>query len=163
MAKAPRFATQNDLSADVRSQAIALLNQQLADTTDLYTHTKFAHWNVKGKDFIQLHELFDSLAGSVLEYVDLIAERATSLGGTAMGTVRMAAVSSRLPEYPVEAVGGREHVEALSARYAALAASSRAVIDAANSFNDADTGDVFTEVSRGLDKHLWFIESHLVE
>src|SRR5262245_5831229 len=117
MAKHKTFSTQNDLSATVREKAIALLNQQLADTMDLYSQTKQAHWNVKGPTFIALHKLFDELAEGVLEYIDDTAERATALGGTAAGTVRLSAGASRLPEYPSDAVGGRAHVEALSARY----------------------------------------------
>jgi starvation-inducible DNA-binding protein len=162
MAKQKTFSTKNDLASGVREKAIALLNQQLADTFDLYSQTKQAHWNVKGLQFHQLHLFFDSLAESVLEYVDLIAERATALGGTALGTVRMSAAASRLPEYPVDAVDGRRHVEALTARYAALAKTSRAAIDSSAAFGDADTADVFTEVSCGLDTHLWMLESHLI-
>jgi starvation-inducible DNA-binding protein len=154
------YNTKNDLDFEKREPIIALLNQQLADTFDLYSQTKQAHWNVKGPQFIQLHELFDKLATEVLDYVDTLAERATSLGGTALGTARMSADASRLPEYP-EIVGGMESVQALVDRYAILAASSRAAIDSASEFGDADTADVFTEISRGLDKSLWFLEAHL--
>src|SRR5512147_1346076 len=118
MAKSKTYATQNDLAPDVREKAVALLNQQLADTLDLYSQTKQAHWNVKGMQFYQLHDLFDTLAEAVEEYTDLIAERATALGGTALGTVRMSAADSRLPEYPLDAVEGRQHVEALTTRFA---------------------------------------------
>ena len=107
--------------------------------------------------------MFDTLAESLEEYADLIAERATALGGTACGTVRLSAAASRLPEYPVDARDGRQHVEALAKRFSMLAASSRAAIDTASGIGDADTADVFTEVSRGLDKHLWFLESHLTD
>jgi starvation-inducible DNA-binding protein len=155
--------TKNNLSANVREKAVALLNQQLADTADLYSQIKQAHWNVKGPTFIALHEFFDSIAEAVEEYIDLIAERATALGGIALGTVRMSGGASRLPEYPLDAVDGREHVEALSARVAAVAQSSRAAIDASAGFGDADTADIFTEVSRGMDKHLWMLESHLID
>jgi starvation-inducible DNA-binding protein len=158
---APKFTTRNDLAPNLRDTMVKLLNQQLADTFDLYSQIKQAHWNVKGLQFYQLHELFDTLADSVEDYVDLIAERATALGGAALGTARMAAAGSRLPEYPVDAVSGPQHVEALSSRFASLAKTTRAGIDAAASAGDASTADVFTEVSRGLDKHLWFLESHL--
>ena len=150
-----------DLPADRREKLIALLNQHLADTFDLYGQSKQAHWNVKGPQFHQLHELFDELADQVRGYVDLIAERATALGGTALGTVRMAAGTSRLTEYPLDAGGSMQYVEALAVRFAALAATTRAAIDAANNLGDADTADLFTEVSRGLDKSLWFLEAHL--
>jgi starvation-inducible DNA-binding protein len=161
MPKAKTFPTKNDLAPDVRDKAIVLLNQHLADTSDLYTQIKQAHWNVKGMQFQQLHELFDTLAAAVADDGDLVAERATALGGTALGTARMAAAASRLPEYPLEAVDGRQHVEALVARFASLAKTARAAIDTATAFGDTDTADVFTEVSRRLDKHLWFLEAHL--
>lgn len=157
---AKTYKTSIDLDGETREQITALLNQQLADTFDLYSQTKQAHWNVKGAQFFQLHELFDKLAGDTLVYVDDIAERATTLGGTALGTARMSAAASRLPEYP-GIVGGQESVAALVERYAALAASTRAAIDASDNLGDADTADLFTGISRGLDKSLWFLEAHL--
>ncbi len=153
--------TSIDLDGETREQIITLLNQQLADTFDLYSQTKQAHWNVKGMQFIQLHELFDQLAGELLPYVDDMAERATTLGGTALGTARMASAASRLPEYPANAFGSQESVAALVERYAALAASTRAAIDTSGNLGDADTADLFTGISRGLDKSLWFLEAHL--
>jgi starvation-inducible DNA-binding protein len=159
--KAKMFKTANDITLETREMMVALLNQQLADTTDLYSQSKQAHWNVKGAEFFQLHELFDKLAEELEEYMDLIAERATALGGTAMGTVRMAASASRLPEYPQDVFKSLATVEALVERYANLAATTRAAIDTASSYDDADTADLFTEISRGLDKSLWFLEAHL--
>ncbi len=140
---------------------IALLNQHLADAFDLFSQCKQAHWNVKGPQFHQLHELFDDLAEQAEGYIDLIAERVTALGGTALGTVRMAAGASRLTEYPLDAGGSMQYAEALAERFAALAATTRAAIDAAEDLGDADSADLFTEVSRGLDKGLWFLEAHL--
>lgn len=155
------FRTRIDLAADVRGPMIALLNQQLAGTFDLYSQTKQAHWNVKGAQFWALHELFDRLAGELEGYVDLIAERATALGGLAQGTVRLSAANSQLAELPLDVTDSLPTVEALAERYATLAASTRKAIDVANGQGDADTGDLFTEVSRGLDKALWFLEAHL--
>jgi starvation-inducible DNA-binding protein len=155
------FSTRNDLTREVRVEMISLLNQQLADTFDLYSQTKQAHWNVKGVQFFQLHELFDKLAAEVLGYVDSIAERATSLGGLALGTVRMSAGNSQLPECELHVTDSLPTVEAIAERYAALAASTRQAIESADSRGDADTADLLTEVSRGLDKSLWFLEAHL--
>jgi starvation-inducible DNA-binding protein len=155
--------TRIDLPLEIRDQLVTLLNQQLADTFDLYSQSKQAHWNVKGSEFFQLHELYDKLAGELLEYVDLIAERATTLGGTAEGTARMAASVSRLPDYPADEAGSRHSLELLSERYAALAATTRAAIDKSTEAGVADTADLFTEVSRGLDKSLWFLEAHIQE
>jgi starvation-inducible DNA-binding protein len=161
MTTAQLFETRIDLPQDAREKMIGLLNQQLADTFDLYGQTKQAHWNVKGPQFHQLHELFDQLAEQVSGYVDQIAERATALGGTALGTVRMAAENTRLAEYPIDPGGSMEHVEALANSFAALAATTRSAIEAAEQEDDAATADLFTEVVRGLDKSLWFLEAHL--
>lgn len=155
------YCTRNDLPQETRERTIGLLNQQLADTTDRYTQTKQAHWNVHGPKFFQLHELFDELAEAVQGYVDLIAERATALGGEAAGTVRMAAENSRLPEYPTDLKRGLQHVEALVERYANYAATIRSGIAESADAGDADTSDLLTELSRGVDKHLWFLEAHL--
>jgi starvation-inducible DNA-binding protein len=155
------FSTRNDLTREVRVEMISLLNQQLADTFDLYSQTKQAHWNVKGAQFFQLHELFDKLAAEVLGYVDSIAERATALGGLALGTVRMSAANSQLPECDLYVTDSLPIVEAIAERYAALATTTRQAIDSADSGGDADTADLLTEVSRGLDKSLWFLEAHL--
>jgi starvation-inducible DNA-binding protein len=155
------YTTKIDLPADTRAKVIALLNQQLADTFDLFSQIKQAHWNVKGMHFIALHELFDKLAEQTEDYVDDIAERATALGGVAIGTARAAGKASRLPEFPLDGVHGKTAVEALVERYAALAASTRKAIETAASLGDADTSDLFTGVSRELDKSLWFLEAHL--
>ena len=155
------FATRNDISEDAREKLVELLNARLADSFDLYTQLKQAHWNVKGSDFIQLHELYDDVAESIVAYVDEIAERATALGGLALGTARLAAATSTLDEYPLDAVAGLDTVEAVSDRLGAYAAAVRTAIDTALELEDQDTADLFIEVSRTIDKHLWFVEAHL--
>ena len=157
----PNFQTRIDIAPEVRQHVITVLNQQLAQTLDLYTQTKQAHWNVKGTDFFQLHELFDKVAGDIFDFVDLLAERVTALGGYALGTARMAAANSSLPEYPKEAIEGRQHLEALIDRWARYAASNRKALDEAQNEGDAATADVYTEVARAADKGLWFLEAHL--
>lgn len=161
MAKPPTFKSSIDIPEGTRSEMIDLCNQQLADTADLQSQTKQAHWNIKGAEFIALHELYDDLAEEVEGYVDSIAERVSQLGGYAMGTARMAAANSRLPEYPIDANEGLDSVKALVERYAAYAASTRSAIDEADKSGDQTTADLFTEVSRGIDKSLWFLEAHL--
>ncbi len=154
------FETKNDLSLSIREKSIELLNARLADCIDLQTQVKQAHWNVKGREFIGLHKLFDEINDAVRDYVDEIAERAVQLGGVASGTARMAAQRSTLKEYPATAVDCQEHVEALSSALAAFGKTARKGIDEANAFGDLDTADLFTQVSRGIDKWLWFVEAH---
>ncbi len=157
------YPTRIDLPLEVRSHVVDHLNKTLAATLDLKTQTKQAHWNVKGMDFYQLHQLFDEMASELEEYVDMVAERVTALAGTAMGTARIAAAESVLPEYPIDIVEGAEHVAALSDRYAAYAKHVREAIDATDELGDMDTADLYTEISRTIDMRLWFLEAHLVK
>ncbi|ASC71286.1 DNA protection during starvation protein [Halomicronema hongdechloris C2206] len=157
------YPTRIDLPQAVRSQIVAILNQSLAATLDLKTQTKQAHWNVKGPEFFSLHELFDEIAGELEGYVDMVAERVTALGGTALGTARMAVDASILPEYPMEAIDGQEHVAALAERFAIYAKHVREAIDQTDELGDADTADLYTEISRTIDMRLWFLEAHLVK
>jgi starvation-inducible DNA-binding protein len=152
--------TKNDLSSESRTKVIELLNGRLADAIDLKTQAKQAHWNVKGGHFIGLHELFDQVATAVEAHVDLIAERVTALGGTAMGTARVVAQRSTLSEYPLEIFDGTAHVDALSTAMSDFGKNVRQNIDEADELGDAISADVLTEVSREIDKLLWFVEAH---
>jgi starvation-inducible DNA-binding protein len=156
------YPTRIDLAADIRQGVVEVLSQTLAASLDLKTQVKQGHWNVKGLDFYQLHQLFDEMAGELEEFVDMVAERITALGGTAMGTARIAAAQSILPEYPYEIASGVEHVTALAERYALYGAHLRSGIEQTDSLGDADTADLYTEISRAIDKRLWFLEAHLV-
>jgi len=155
------YPTRIDIPAEARSQIVVILNQTLAATLDLKTQTKQAHWNVKGTDFYQLHELFDEIAGELEEYVDMVAERVTALGGYAFGTARLAASNSILPEYPLDILDGKAHVAALVDRFAPYAKHIREAIAKTDDLGDADTADLYTEISRTIDKRLWFLEAHL--
>lgn len=149
-----------DISKAKREKLIAILNQSLADAMDLKSQAKHAHWNVKGPSFIALHELFDRVATEIEAHVDEIAERVTTLGGTAIGTVRIAAEQSALPQYPLEITDGTAHVDALSSALADFGKRVRKNIDETDELGDADTADLFTGVSRAIDKLLWFVEAH---
>jgi len=154
------YSTKNDLPEPDRMEVVALLNQRLADCINLQTQCKQAHWNVKGPTFIALHKLFDEINEAVEEYVDLIAERAVQLGGIAHGTAAIVAARTTLPEYPLVLSTGAEHVAALSDALAAFGRTVRIGIDEMSDLDDADSADILTEISRGVDKWLWFVEAH---
>ena len=158
--KPKMYETENDLLLKNRVELNTLMNLRLASAVDLQAQMKQAHWNVKGPSFIGLHELFDKVDEAVEDYVDKIAERIVQLGGIAEGTVRVAAARTRLPEYPLEIAEGMAHVEAVARALSSFGKEARATIDEANALDDADTADLFTEVSRGIDKWLWFVEAH---
>lgn len=155
------YLTRNDLTEHIRAQVIDLLNQRLADAVDLQTQAKQAHWNVKGPHFSALHGLFDEVYGALEGYVDLLAERVVQLGGIAVGTARAAAEHSVLPEYPRAITTGAEHVHALAGALALFGGHIRRGIDATGDLGDADSADICTEISRGVDKWLWFVEAHV--
>lgn len=153
--------TKNDLAADKRAAVAQLLNDSLAELIDLQLQAKQAHWNVKGPQFIALHELFDAVSTLAIGFIDETAERIVALGGTAEGTAAVIVKRSKLPSYPLTISAGRDHVEALSTALAAVGKNVRAAIDRSTELGDADTADLYTGISREIDKQLWFVEAHL--
>ena len=155
------YKTQNSIPEKTRIQVIGLLQERLADSVDLFTQSKQAHWNVKGPDFIALHKLFDEIAEESESYADLIAERIVQLGGVAEGTLAVVSERSAMPEYPVLVPTSRDHVGALAHTLATYSELTRAGIAKINEIQDAGTADILTEISRGADKYLWFVEAHI--
>lgn len=155
------FLTKNDLTTPTRELIIELQNLRLADAIVLQTQVKQAHWNVKGPHFIGLHKLFDEISDAMLEYIDLIAERIVQLGGVAEGTAHVAAARTQLKPYPLDIACGKTHCEILSLALATFGQSVRAGIDEADAAADKNTADLYTEIARGIDQWLWFVEAHL--
>jgi starvation-inducible DNA-binding protein len=156
------YKTRIDIPESTRAKVTELLNTSLAASLDIWTQTKQAHWNVKGKDFYQLHLLFDDVADVLYEHIDLIAERITTLGGIAHGTARNSASNSFLPEYPNTAEMNEEaHINAVAERLAAYAKHLREAIDKTDEWDDQDTNDLYVGISREVDKKLWFVEAHI--
>jgi starvation-inducible DNA-binding protein len=152
--------TRNTLPENIRNKSIELLNKHLAAAIDLHAQVKQAHWNVRGANFIAIHELFDKVAGEVEDYSDSIAERAAALGGTAHGTIQVATKHSFLVPYSLGIADAKDHIFEVSGALAAFGQSARQAIDESAGYGDADTADVFTEISRGIDYQLWLVESH---
>lgn len=154
------FSTAVDLSAPTRVELVRGLNAALASTIDLQSQVKQAHWNIKGAQFVARHELFDELARHLREWADDLAERATTLGGYAEGTVRLASKQSVLREYELDAVEGGAHVASLIQRYGTYVSHLRKCVSGAVALGDPATEDLFIEVLRGAEKDLWFLEAH---
>lgn len=151
----------NDLGENARLASVSLLNAALADLMDLTNAARMAHWTVRGPQFAALHALFETFYDQLGEASDDVAERVVQLGGTPEGTTQRVGATTRLEPYPAAISAGMDHVRALAARYAALAATTRRAVDEAAAAGDADTADLFTETSRMLDKALWMLEAHL--
>lgn len=163
MSKKSMHATRNDLPSNTKTTVIALLNRNLAATIDLALITKQAHWNIKGPQFIAVHELLDKFRGELDEHVDTIAERAVQLGGTAYGTTQDVVKESSLKAYPTDIYAVHDHLAALIERYGDVANLLRQSIKDADEAGDDNTADIFTAASRSLDKALWFLEAHVQE
>jgi starvation-inducible DNA-binding protein len=159
--KSTLHTTRMSLPEKVRIELIALLNKTLASTADLQMQMKHAHWNVKGMEFIALHKLFDELAEEVEEQVDVVAERITSLGGTALGTLQAAAAGTQLRVYPTDIFAARDHLEHLAHNFAILGEHARNGLKFTEELGDMATNDVYIDLARMLDKNLWFLEAHL--
>ena len=144
---------------EARSGLVAGLNQQLASLSDLAATYKQAHWNVVGSDFSQLHSLFDQFADQTREYVDLVAERAVTLGGTARGTIQAAVEQSTLPPFPLDVRCERHLLEALVAQIDILDGDLRQATETTAS--EPATQDVYIEVVRGIEKQRWMLQAHL--
>ena len=156
------YRTKNTLDAAKRGKSIVLLGTALIHALDLERQAKQAHWNVKGPNFKALHMLFDEVARQGEDASDLLAERMVSLGGTPDGRAATVANRSTLREYPLDARSGEDHIEALSQGIATFGTIARDAIDHATDWGDADTADVFTQLSRDLDKTLWMVEAHVM-
>jgi starvation-inducible DNA-binding protein len=155
------YATGIDLSETKRVQLIQLCNACLAEAVDLQLHCKHAHWNVKGPNFIALHQLFDQVNESVEDYIDLIAERAVQLGGIANSTAHVVTTWAHMPENDAQSASGRDYVQSLSGALASFGKIASQAIHEGNELGDAVSADIFTEISRGVDKWLWMVEAHL--
>lgn len=155
--------TQNDLKSNTKASSIALLNARLADSIDLALLTKQAHWNLKGPQFIAVHEMIDQFRTEIDGHVDIMAERVVQLGGTALGTTQAVAKATSLKAYPTDIYKIKDHLAALIERYGKVANAARAAIDESDDAGDADTADILTAYSRALDKALWFLEAHTQE
>ena len=154
-------STRNDLPDNTRKAMIALLNARLVDTIDLRLAVKQAHWNVKGPNFIALHELFDQIQARVDTFADDIAERSVALAGVVAGTSQAVANGTQLEAYPTNTIDEKAHLQALADRLATYGKLAREAINAVDEAGDKNTADLFTGVSRQIDKDLWFIEAHL--
>jgi starvation-inducible DNA-binding protein len=147
------------LPAEQQAKLIELLNRRLADAIDLQLQSRQAYWNVKGPNFMALRELFDKVTEEVEEYANLIAERIVQLDGKAEGMAHTVAERSSLNGYRLSSADGNTHIDALSATLTDFGRHTRYASAQATELKDADTADIFTEIARGIDKWLWFVET----
>ena len=149
------------LQSNARKASIGELSARMADASALAMAIKQAHWNMKGKNFIAVHEFVDQIYDRQLAQVDLMAERIKMLDGMANGTAEVVARDTTLEPYPLDLVKVEDHIRALCDRLRDHGGKLRKAIDTTDEAGDKDTADPFTNASREADKDLWFLESHL--
>lgn len=149
------------LADNARKTSISELNGRLADGLALSLAIKQAHWNIKGMNFIAVHELLDTVNNNLRAHLDIFAEQVQTLDGVAQGTVEVVARTSTLQEYPTDLTRSEDHIREICARLRAHGEKLRAAIASTDEAGDANTSDIFTAASRTADKDLWFMESHL--
>lgn len=155
------FKNRVALPEDVKEKVVGIMNTTLAGSLDMYSQAKYAHWNVKGVNFYQLHLVFDDVAKTIFKQIDAIAERITQLGGTANGTVRMSAGTSPIPPYNVEALSGPDHLEALANSLGVYCKELREASDKIDDAGDGPTSDFYNQLIVDAEEELYFLESHL--
>ena len=148
------------LEDNARKTAISELQACMSDGLSLSMSLKQAHWNLKGPNFIAVHELLDGVKTRLDPNIDDMAERIQQLDGTAVGTVEEVARATRLEPYPTNLTSAEDHLREVADRLRAYGERVRAAIDTVDEAGDADSADILTAASRQADKDLWFIESH---
>lgn len=148
------------LEDNARKTAISELQACLSDGLALSLALKQAHWNLKGPNFIAIHELLDGVKTRLDPNIDDMAERIQQLDGTAVGTVEEVARATRLEPYPTDLSATEDHLREVADRLRAYGERVRKAIDTVDEAGDADSADILTAASRQADKDLWFIEAH---
>ena len=156
-----KVKTRNTLPTKTREKMSDEINARIATLIDLQLQVKQTHWNIRGPQFIAIHEMLDKLYADLDKWVDAMAERITQLGGAAYGTLDAIKGSSSLDKYPTQDLTWQDRMEHLADVIAASSTETRDSIEVAEDAGDPVSGDIITDAARGLDLWLWKVESHL--
>jgi starvation-inducible DNA-binding protein len=145
-----------------RSAVAQLLNVLLADEYVLYTKTRKYHWNVIGPQFHDLHVFFEAQYEELDEVIDAVAERARTLGSSALGTLIEFQQRSRLTEQPGVYPPPKDMVTGLLADHEAVVRQLRQdVADCDDKYFDVGTSDFLTGLLQRHEKMAWMLRAFL--
>jgi starvation-inducible DNA-binding protein len=153
----------NGLSEDVCRQAVALLNQCLADTMTLRDMYKKHHWQVVGPTFNQLHLLYDKHYEAQAELVDIVAERIQLLGGLSVAMAADVAEMTKIPRPPKGRENAAVQLSRLIEAHEMIIVAAREAASKVDELGDDGSNDVFvSNVLRTNELQAWFVSEHLV-
>lgn len=145
-----------------RKGSVQILNRVLSDEYVLYTKTRNYHWNVTGPDFAELHKFFESQYEVLNEIIDEVAERARSVGGVSLGSLREFLTQSRLKESAGGLMPAKKMIASLLADHEAVIRSLREDLVACDEkFGDIGTNDFLTGLMEKHEKMAWMLRSYL--
>jgi len=128
----------------------------------LAVNGKQAHWNVRGANFIAIHELLDSVVDHAQDWADEAAERVVALGLPV--DARLATVAGKVAPTSVPAgfTPWDEMVRDIIADMDLVIADVQAAIDGLDEV-DLTSQDVVISIKEGIEKDRWFLFAHLAE
>ncbi|MCA9652845.1 MAG: DNA starvation/stationary phase protection protein Dps [Myxococcales bacterium] len=154
-----QFNTRIDLPESTRQAVVERLNLHLANTLDLRSQVKQAHWTLKGPQFFARHQLFDHVAEHLEAQADELAERISTLGGYPRGTTHLVAATSIITRFDTGNVVGSRLIKDLIDRFALHAKVIREMLEPVDR-DDPASADMLTSQLRAVELDLWFFESH---
>lgn len=147
-----------------RDSIVGLLHVHLSNLHVLYIKTRNYHWNVRGRDFSELHALFEAQYTQMEAAIDEYAERVRQVGGLTMGTMREFLECATLKEEPGIFPDARTMAANLLADHEAVIRALREDVDvSAEKFGDLGTSDLLTGKMQEHEKMAWMLRAYLGE
>jgi len=136
------------------------LNELLASFQTYYQNLRGVHWNIKGKQFFELHVKFEELYTDATIKVDELAERILTLGGVPLHTFE------DYQKYSKVAVGkditnDEESVKLIIASLSSLLILERKVLELSGNASDEGTNSLISNFVSEQEKTIWMMQSWL--
>ena len=136
------------------------LNSLLADYQMFYQNLRGLHWNIKGKEFFELHLKFEELYDDAVIKVDEIAERILTLEGEPLHTFSDYLKISEIKEEK-GITNGREGVEVIVKNFSVLILREREILNLAGEAGDEGTDSLMSDYITQTEKTLWMLNAYL--
>ncbi len=138
-------------------QIIVNLNQLLADLNVLYRKLQNYHWNIRGKEFFELHAKLEEYYDYVNEQIDEVAEKILMEGGQPLGRMKDYLEISRLSEAENEKISADKVLENVEKDFRYIKGEILALKAAADEANAYEVSALADELISGYSKAIWMI------